>query len=176
MSLIPPPEGFHIAPRNPDGSLSGRLDPKDTERREAKRKSDMERYFARSKEAQERLVKAAKGIQDKVEAPAPKDELDFVVMNILADPAGHLDGKGSATLHTLTEDQRRARARARMDEQAADARKALDKAINPEPEETFGYALGYEGAVLPEDLDNLHDELADDDAFGVGINPHLEAE
>jgi hypothetical protein len=119
MSLIPPPKGWHIAPRNPDGTLKGRISKEERECREAKRKTDMENYFARSNEAQERLVKAAKGIKKKVEAPAPKDELDFVVMNILADPAGHLDGKGSATLRTLTEDQRRSRARARMDEQAA---------------------------------------------------------
>lgn len=100
MSLIPPPEGWHLAPRNPDGTLKGRLDPKEQEAREAKRKTNMELYFARSREAHERLVKAAKGIKDKPEIPAPEDELDFVMLNILADPAT-LDSKGSGGLRTV---------------------------------------------------------------------------
>ena len=81
-------------------------------------RADLKKYEARSREAQEKMLKAAKGIMDKPEIPAPKDELDFMMLNILADPAGHLDRKGSATLRTLTDDPRRARARARMDEQA----------------------------------------------------------
>jgi hypothetical protein len=37
--------------RNPDGTLKGRIDPKEQEAREAKRKANMERYFACSREA-----------------------------------------------------------------------------------------------------------------------------
>jgi hypothetical protein len=120
--MLPPPEGFHVAKRNSDGTLHGRISKEQTEKNLERRKAAMERYAARSREAQEKLIKAAKGIKDKVEAPAPTDELDFVVMNILADPAGHLDRKGSTTLRTLTNDQRRARARAQMDAQAQQAR------------------------------------------------------
>jgi hypothetical protein len=91
-------------------------------------------------------------------------------MNLLADP-GLIDGKGGeAGIRTLTESQRRERQRARMNEQAAESRKALDSFINPPKEETFGYALNYEGEELPEDLDNLHDEWTDDD---FELNPEL---
>jgi len=65
-----------------------------------------------------------------------------------------------------------------MNEQAADARKALDKAIggDEDDEPDFGYALNYKGEELPEELDNLHDELADDDVFDVGLNPEMEGD
>ena len=68
-------------------------------------------------------------------------------------------------MRVLTDAQRRERQRARLDAQAGDSRKLLDVFVNPEKEETFGYGLNFEGEPLPEDLDDLHDPLADDDAY-----------
>ena len=125
MTLIPPPEGWHIAPTNPDGTLQGRLDPKEQEKRAAKLKSDMEKYQARTREGQEKLLKSAAGVKKKVEAPPPTDELGLIEMNFLAYPA-LLQGKGAVPLQVLTEEQKRARQRAALDAQAAEARKDLN--------------------------------------------------
>ena len=173
----PPPKGFHEVKRNAKGEMIGRLDPKETERKQAKLKSDMEKYAARSKAAEERMLNQANGIREPSVIAPPSDVLGFVELQLLSDPAV-LDGKGSGGLRTMTDDQRRERNRARMNEQAADARKALDKAIggDEDDEPDFGYALNYKGEELPEELDNLHDELADDDVFDVGLNPEMEGD
>src|SRR4051812_30139363 len=112
----PGPNGKTYRPveYNRDGEQVGRIDPAKAKKREEKRKTDMAKYFGKSAEAREKLRRSAAGIKEEVVAPAPKDELDLVVMNLLADPAV-IDGKGAANLRVLTDDQRRARNRARMD-------------------------------------------------------------
>jgi hypothetical protein len=169
--MLPPPEGYRIAPRNPDGTLK---DPRTPAQRKAAqekvladRKVKMERYFSRTREAQERLVKAAKGVKDKVEAPALTDELDFVVQNFLAEPA-LLEGKGAVPLSILTPEQKRARQRARLDAQSADARAALDKAIKgDDDDDDSGFNFDtYEG-LSDSEADGLieNDPEADDLSF-----------
>ena len=54
--MIPPPEGFHVARRNPDGTLKGSIPREQTEKELERRKAAMESYFARSKAAEERML------------------------------------------------------------------------------------------------------------------------
>src|SRR4051794_36281535 len=93
----PGPNGETYRPvrYNEDGTQRGRISPAETKKREEKRMTAMASYFANSAEAQEKLRKSAAGIREEVERTAPKDELDLVVMNLLADPAV-IDGKGAA--------------------------------------------------------------------------------
>lgn len=138
----------------------------DTAKDVERRKAAMDKYFARTKEAEDRLIKKAAGVKEPVDIHPPKDVLDLTVMNLLADPA-LLDGRGSEQgVRTLTEQQRRQRQREQMDERASENRKALNSFIkaDEDDEPDFGYRLNYEGDDLPEDLDDLHDELADDDS------------
>ena len=96
------------------------------------------------------MRKSAAGITEKPELHGPRDELDLVVMNLLADPAV-MDGKGSANLRVLTDDQRRARNRARMNEQAAEARCHLDKVLKGDDEDESSFDLDtYQGVSLEE--------------------------
>jgi hypothetical protein len=99
----------------------------------------MEKYFARSKAAEERMLKQAKGIRDPNEIAPPSDVRGFVELQLLSDPA-LLDRKGNGNVRVLTDSQRRARRRAALDTQAADARKALDRAIKGDDE--AGLLLG----------------------------------
>jgi hypothetical protein len=156
MSLRPPPEGWHEVERNPDGTLKGRL-PKDyQEKREAKLKSDMERYQARTRANHEKLLKSASGIKEEPETHAPKDELDLVMMNFLAAP-DLLQGKGAVPLQVLTEDQQRARRRQDLDAQAAKARKHLDKVLKGDDEDRDSYE-----ALSASEADALIDGQDDD--------------
>ena len=154
-----------LARRNPDGTLKGSIPREQTEKELERRKAAMESYFARSKAAEERMLKQAKGVREPNVIAPPSDVLGFVELQLLSDPAT-LDGKGSAGLRTLTDDQRRARARARMDEQAADARKALDKAIGEDEDDDphdFTGLIGEEAeAVIERDDDDDDFSFLDD--------------
>jgi hypothetical protein len=132
------------------------------EKKLAERKAAMQRYEQRTRDAQEKLLKRAAGVQEERAAVPFKDELDLVIQNLLGDPAGTLDGKGSASLRTLTDEQRRARRRAALDEQAAQARKDLDKFLHPE-EEAPDYSWA---SVSEEELESILDD-DDDDPYGV---------
>jgi hypothetical protein len=166
----PPPEDFHVAERNADGTLRGRIDPADTKKREAKLKSDMEKYFARSAEAQEKLRRSAAGIKEETTAPAPKDELALIEMNFLAQP-GLLQGKGAVPLQMLTEDQKRSQRRASLDAQAAKAQAHLNKVLTGDSGFDFETYQGISDERIESILNSDEDE--DDSWMEESMNDDL---
>jgi len=177
MSLRPPPPGWHEPARNIDGTLADSRTPQqrkaEQEKRAIKLKSDLEKYQAKSAEALEKMRKSAAGIKEEPEVHGPKDELDLVVMNLLADPA-ILDGQGAASIRTLTDDQRRARKRAWMDEQAERAKEHLDKTLNTDKDESGFNFSTYEDAPDAEINALLEDD--DDDPLGAWDGFQLDEE
>jgi hypothetical protein len=168
--FTPPPEGFHDVVYNNDGTMKGRIDPKEQTKKETKLKSDMEKYFAKSREAQEKLRRSAAGIKEETQAPAPKDVLGLIEMNFLADPA-LLQGKGAVPLQMLSEAQKRAQRRASLDAQSAKARKELDGFLkgdedDEDDEDGFNFDT-YEGisTEAAESIINSDDDDDDDYSF-----------
>jgi hypothetical protein len=174
--FIPPPAGFHEAERNADGTLRGKLDPKDAEKRAAKMKSDMEKYQARSREVRQKLLDSAAGIKEEPVAPAPKDELALIEMNFLAEP-GLLQGKGAVPLQMLTEEQKRSQQRASLDAKAEAARKHLDKTLNPDQEERSGHNLDSYAGISEEEAERiLNSDDDDDDPYSAWVGFDIDEE